>query len=89
MKRPDKPPTKDEVKEWYNNATPGERQTFDHAAMDIAAWQTNAGAAWFGVSITPERIWEECESVAHKYDIDDAHIKFLYYNPMARAGHRS
>ena len=84
-KRPDHPPTKDQVKEWFNNATPGEQKAVDQAANYIADWQTSAGTAWFGASINPSTIWAKCEEAAKKYGVDDAHVWVLYYNPAKRA----
>ena len=83
--KPDKVPTKEDVKDYMANATPGERKALDQAATYIANWQTDPGTAWFGKSINPDEIWGKCLEAGDKFNVEHAAYKFLFYNPMKRA----
>lgn len=84
--KPDPIPRKPEIEAWYSSATPGERDAFDRAATEIRHWQGEPSNAWFGVSITPDRIWDECVSAAEKYGVPHGAWKFLFRQPMIAAG---
>ena len=85
MDRPETP-TKDEVKAWYNDCTPGEKDSFNRAATYIRLWQDDPGTAWFGKSINPVEIWNKCQEAGRKFGVEQEDWKYLLYNPMKNAG---